>query len=353
MLTKIIDNARIEAIKALIQQANNIVITCHISPDGDAIGSTLGLYWYLKEIGKESHIIVPNMYPNFLEWIDGSNNILVYETQTEEAKQLIVDSDLIFCLDYNDLARVNRVQDAITESKAKRILIDHHLNPNIECEVQISHPEASATCELIYRIIDALGDTEQITKSCAEALYAGLMTDTGNFSYNSQNPDLYIIVSELLKKGINKDEIYNKVYNVYSEHRLRMIGYCLHKKMRIYPEQRTAVIALSKEECERFHYIKGDTEGLVNMPLQIKEIDVSVFLRQDDNKIKISFRSQGEVHVNKMAEEFKGGGHKNAAGGESYHSLPVTLRRVESVIKRRAEFDFNNKPQHNTTNQAN
>lgn len=343
MLTNLIDSAKIESARVLISQSNKIAITCHISPDGDAIGSSLALYWYLREKGKEVTVVVPNMFPDFLKWMEGSESILVYETQTDEAKKAIVESDLIFCLDYNALNRVNRVKDAITESEAKRILIDHHLDPQIECEVKISHPEAAATCELIYRFIDALGDMDGISKACAEALYTGLMTDTGNFSYNSQNPDLYIIVSELLKKGINKDVIYNNVFNVYSVSRLRLIGYCLYQKMRIYPEFKTAVIAMSKEECQRFNYEKGDTEGLVNMPLQIKEIDVSIFVREDDDKIKISFRSQGEVHVNKMAELFKGGGHKNAAGGESYCSLRRTLHQIENVVRRREEFDFNNK----------
>lgn len=343
MLTNLIDSAKIESARVLISQSNKISITCHISPDGDAIGSSLAFYWYLREKGKEVTVVVPNMFPDFLKWMEGSESILVYETQTDEAKKAIVESDLIFCLDYNALNRVNRVKDAITESEAKRILIDHHLDPQIECEVKISHPEAAATCELIYRFIDALGDMDGISKACAEALYTGLMTDTGNFSYNSQNPDLYIIVSELLKKGINKDAIYNNVFNVYSVSRLRLIGYCLYQKMRIYPEFKTAVIAMSKEECQRFNYEKGDTEGLVNMPLQIKEIDVSIFVREDDDKIKISFRSQGEVHVNKMAELFKGGGHKNAAGGESYCSLRRTLHQIENVVRRREEFDFNNK----------
>lgn len=343
MLTNLIDSAKIESARVLISQSNKISITCHISPDGDAIGSSLALYWYLREKGKEVTVVVPNMFPDFLKWMEGSESILVYETQTDEAKKAILESDLIFCLDYNALNRVNRVKDAITESEAKRILIDHHLDPQIECEVKISHPEAAATCELIYRFIDALGDMDGISKACAEALYTGLMTDTGNFSYNSQNPDLYIIVSELLKKGINKDAIYNNVFNVYSVSRLRLIGYCLYQKMRIFPEFKTAVIAMSKEECARFNYEKGDTEGLVNMPLQIKEIDVSIFVREDEDKIKISFRSQGEVHVNKMAELFKGGGHKNAAGGESYCSLRRTLHQIENVVRRREEFDFNNK----------
>lgn len=344
MLNPLIDSAKIESAKTLIDQSNKIAITCHISPDGDAIGSSLALYWYLRERGKEAVVVVPNMFPDFLKWLEGSDAILVYETQTEEAKQVITDADLIFCLDYNALNRISRVKDAVSESKAKRVLIDHHLDPDIECDVTISHPEAAATCELIYRFFDDLGAISQISKPCAEALYTGLMTDTGNFSYNSQNPDLYIIVSELLKKGINKDAIYNNVFNVYSVSRLRLIGYCLYQKMRIFPEFKTAVIAMSKEECARFNYEKGDTEGLVNMPLQIKEIDVSIFVREDEDKIKISFRSQGEVHVNKMAEHFKGGGHKNAAGGESYCSLRRTLHQIENVIRRREEFNFNNKP---------
>lgn len=338
-----IDPEKLQQVKALVAGTDKVAITAHMSPDGDAIGSSLALYWWLRNIGKHPVVVMPNMFPDFLGWLKGSEDILIYETQTEVAHRAIVEAELLFCLDYNGLNRISRVKDAVTESKAKRVLIDHHLDPDIECDVIISHPEASAASQLVYHVINGIDGLQHIDLNCAEALYTGLMTDTGNFSYNSQNPDLYIIVSELLKKGINKDVIYNNVFNVYSVSRLRLIGYCLYQKMRIYPEFKTAVIAMSKEECARFNYEKGDTEGLVNMPLQIKEIDVSIFVREDDDKIKISFRSQGEVHVNKMAELFKGGGHKNAAGGESYCSLRRTLHQIENVVRRREEFDFNNK----------
>lgn len=338
-----IDPEKLQQVKALVAGTDKVAITAHMSPDGDAIGSSLALYWWLRNIGKHPVVVMPNMFPDFLCWLKGSEDILIYETQTEAAHRAIVEAELLFCLDYNGLNRISRVKDAVTESKAKRVLIDHHLDPDIECDVIISHPEASAASQLVYHVINGIDGLQHIDLNCAEALYTGLMTDTGNFSYNSQNPDLYIIVSELLKKGINKDVIYNNVFNVYSVSRLRLIGYCLYQKMRIYPEFKTAVIAMSREECQRFNYEKGDTEGLVNMPLQIKEIDVSIFVREDDDKIKISFRSQGEVHVNKMAELFKGGGHKNAAGGESYCSLRRTLHQIENVVRRREEFDFNNK----------
>lgn len=333
MLTKIISEEYVSRSYKLIKAAERIVILTHLSPDGDAIGSSLGLYHFLKEIGKESVVVVPNRFPGFLNWMSGSSNIVVLEEKNKEVQSLITESDLLICVDFNDLKRIDGAKPFVEQSHAKKILIDHHLSPEAFADVTISHPEISSSSELVFRLICRMGFFQNISKACAEAIYVGMMTDTGNFSYASQNPEIYHIISELLSKGIDKDNIYRLVYNTYSENRMRLMGYCLVEKMKLYKEQRTAVISLSLEELARFGYQVGDAEGFVNIPLSIEGIDVSVFVREDVKKVKMSFRSQGTFPVNQMAATyFNGGGHLNAAGGESYLSLAETLEKLEQVI---------------------
>ena len=240
---------------------------------------------------------------------------------------------MLICVDFNDLKRIDGAKPFVEQSHAKKILIDHHLSPEAFADVTISHPEISSSSELVFRLICRMGFFQNITKACAESIYVGMMTDTGNFSYASQSPEIYHIISELLSKGIDKDNIYRLVYNTYSENRMRLMGFCLVEKMKLYKEQRTAVISLSLDELARFDYQVGDAEGFVNIPLSIEGIDISVFVREDVKKVKMSFRSQGTFPVNKMASTyFNGGGHLNAAGGESYLSLAETLDKLEKVI---------------------
>lgn len=342
MLSKIILEEKVGEVRHLIENAENIVIVSHISPDGDAVGSSLGMAHFLKKIGKNPTIVLPNKFPAFFNWLSGTEKIVIYENEKEKAETIFAASDLVFCLDFNLLDRINGVAQLVRKSTAKKVLVDHHIAPDTFCDVIISHPDLASTSELVFRLICRLGHAPEITKECAEAIYTGMMTDTGNFSYNSMQPEMYQIVAELLQKGINKDAIYNNVYNHYSANRMRMMGYCLNRKMRIYPKYKTAVIVLSREECERFDFQVGDTEGFVNLPLAIENVDISVFVREDERKIKLSFRSQGDFPVNKMAACFQGGGHRNAAGGESYIGMRSTLVKLERVIKRRAEFEENN-----------
>ena len=333
MLTKIILEDNVSRSYKLIEAAERIVILTHLSPDGDAVGSSLGLYHFLKEIGKEPVVIVPNRFPGFLNWMSGAADIVVLEEKHKEVQGLITEADLLICVDFNDLKRIDGAKPFVEQSHAKKILIDHHLLPEAFADVTISHPEISSSSELVFRLICRMGFFQNITKACAEAIYVGMMTDTGNFSYASQSPEIYHIISELLSKGIDKDNIYRLVYNTYSENRMRLMGFCLVEKMKLYKEQRTAVISLSLDELARFDYQVGDAEGFVNIPLSIEGIDVSVFVREDVKKVKMSFRSQGTFPVNKMASTyFNGGGHLNAAGGESYLSLAETLDKLEKVI---------------------
>ena len=331
MLSKIIKEDYIVQSRRFIDNADKILLTGHISPDGDSLGATLGLYHLLKQLGKEVTVMVPNRHPSFFAWMPGIDKVFVMEENKTEAVKVIKEADLIFCIDYNTLDRVNGMKPLIEQSKAKKIMIDHHLDPNIDCDVVISHPEVSSASELAFRFMCRMGFYQEVSLESAECIYTGMMTDTGGFTYNSNNPEIYIIIKALLEKGVDKDAIYNKVFHTYSEDRLRLMGYCLNK-MEIIPECNAAIIVLTQEELQRFNYKVGDTEGIVNMPLQIESVNKSVLVREDKTQIKLSFRSQGDVAVNTMAEKFGGGGHKNAAGGESTQSMEETLDKLRRVL---------------------
>lgn len=335
MLTKVIEQSKIDRFVRWFERADKIVIVSHVSPDGDAIGSSLGLWHFLDGQEKNVNVIVPNAFPDFLRWMPGSKEILRYDKYKEFADQLIAEADVICCLDFNALTRIEGMADAVAQSVGRKILIDHHLYPGDFCSIVISHPEISSTSELVFRLICRMGYFEDITREAAECIYTGMMTDTGGFTYNSNNREIYFIISELLSKGIDKDEIYRKVYNTYSESRLRLMGFILDSKMRVYPEFNAAMISLTKEEQARFDYVKGDSEGFVNIPLSIKNIRFSVFLREDTEKemIKISLRSVGTFPCSQVAAEyFGGGGHLNASGGEFYGKMEDAVRLFEQAL---------------------
>ena len=335
MLTKIIAQAKIDKVETYFDKAENIVIVSHVSPDGDAIGSSLGLYHFLTGMGKNVHVIVPNAFPDFLRWMSGAKDIIRYDKYAEFADKLIAEADVLCCLDFNVLSRIDAMAKPVGESPARKVMIDHHLNPGDFCRVTISHPEITSTCELVFRLICRLGCFDDITREGAECIYAGMMTDTGGFTYASNNREIYFIISELLSKGIDKDEIYRKTFNTYSEDRLRMMGYILYEKMQVLPQFRSSVIWLTQKEQDRFHCVKGDTEGFVNIPLQMKDIIFSAFFREDAEKkmIKVSLRSVGEFPCNKLAAEFfNGGGHKNASGGEFYGTMDECLETYKRAI---------------------
>lgn len=332
MFLKVIEEESIKEIHKLIASAENILLTGHISPDGDALGATLGLWHYLMMTGKKAIVMVPNRYPTFYEWMPGIDKVVIMEEAKQQGVKIIKESDLIFCVDYNSFDRVNGMKPLLEQSKAAMVLIDHHLNPDIKARVVVSHPEISSTSELIFRLICRMGGYQDMSLETAQCIYTGMMTDTGGFTYNSNDREIYTIIGYLLDKGIDKDDIYRKVFNTYSEDRLRLLGYCL-TKMEVLDDCNTAIIALTQEELKRFNHRIGDTEGMVNIPMQIKHINRSVFVREDKDKVKLSFRSQGDVPVNTLAEQFGGGGHKNAAGGESYTSLEETLKRLREVLR--------------------
>lgn len=335
MLSKVIAQANIDHAEKWFERADKIVIVTHVSPDGDAIGSSLGLFHFLESQEKTVNVIVPNAFPDFLRWMPGAKDIIRYDKYTEFADKLINEADVICCLDFNALSRIDVMADAVANSPARKMMIDHHLNPEEFCKIIISHPGISSTSELIFRLICRLGYFGDITKEGAECIYTGMMTDTGGFTYNSNDREIYYIISELLSKGIDKDDIYRKVYNTYSEGRLRLMGYVLYDKMQVFPQFNAALIWLTKEEQNKFQYVKGDTEGFVNIPLSIKNIIFSVFLREDTEKnmIKISLRSVGTFPCNKVAAEFfNGGGHLNASGGEFYGTMDEAIELYKQAL---------------------
>ena len=339
MISKIIAEDLITKVNNAIDNVDKIVIVAHIGPDGDAIGSSLALWHYLMTIDKEPVVIVPNPFPSFLSWMPGAECILDYENSKEKADELIADAELIFTLDFNTASRMGKMADTVINAPADKILVDHHLHPDTYAKIKVSYPEISSTSELIFRLICRMGDFSMINLACAECIYTGMMTDTGGFTYNSNNQEIYVIIAELIKLGVDKDAIYRKVFNTYSEDRLRLMGYCLFHKMKVYPEYKTALITLTLKELSQFNYVNGDSEGFVNIPLSIAGIDFSVFMREDTDKIKISFRSQGTFPSNKVAADlFHGGGHLNASGGESSTTLAVAVKKFEDALPDYKDF---------------
>ena len=329
MITPIIDEMAIERLRALINGANRMVITCHKSPDGDALGSSLALCHVLRRLGKDAVVVTPDMAPKALEFVPGVWDIVVMTKQEARARTLLQDAQLIFCLDYNALKRVDRLAEVIEPLKSPRVLIDHHLDPDGDFDICISHPEASSTCELVYRVFMQMGLLRFMDRKAASCLYVGLMTDTGGFAYSCDNPEFYEILASIMRRRIDRIGLYNKAMNTFSADSIRLQGYALSQKMQLFPEQGAALITLGKEELEQFNYQRGDTETLVNKPLAIPEVYWSVFLREDPDRIKVSCRSQGDFSVSDIcARYFNGGGHANAAGGE----FLGTLEEAEAVF---------------------
>ena len=357
-LTKMeLDKTSVAEAQRLIAGAKRIVILTHMAPDGDAMGSALALLHFVRDRFAvrpsqsdcktadavrpaggllDITVIVPNAFPAFFNWMPGASEILVHEKQVALCTQRIAEADLFLCTDFNDPKRIGPVGEKMLQNPAPKILWDHHLNPTDFANVLFSFPEACSSCEIVYRWLTSERVSE-LTKDIATCIYTGLMTDTGNFSFNSTNPELYDIIADLLRAGIQKDAIYDAVFNQYTSDRLRLIGYALYRKMRIYPESHLALIVLSADELDRYHYQPGDTEGLVNMPLQIADVYYSVYMREERPKpgtpkprIRISFRSQGDRPVNIWASEvFHGGGHMNASGGELFGSINQAVQLFE------------------------
>lgn len=333
MITNIISERKLDIISDFIARYGKIAITCHVSPDGDAVGSTLGLCHFLKGLGKQATVVIPDMPPRNLIFLPGMRDVVIYTQTAEKAEAVLKDAELIFALDFNALNRIDKLSVPFQEATAKKVLIDHHLGPENFCDVIVSHPKISSTSELIFRLIYQMGALDKMSLSSAEAIYTGMMTDTGNFTYNSNDPEIYYIVAELVKMGVNKDRIYTLVCNTQTANKLLLNSYAICHKMELFPEYGAAMVSLTRAEMERYKFQKGDCEGLVNVPLSIKGIRFSAFIREDRNYIKISLRSQGKFPVNTIAENhFNGGGHMNAAGGEFYGTIEEAIARFKEIL---------------------
>ncbi len=322
-----------EDIKKRISPNSRVLIVTHKNPDGDAMGASLGMYNFLKNMGCTVNVVTPNEYPRFLKWLPGNAQVTVFNSEKTKAKNLISKADTVFCLDFNSPGRAGEVNFSLTASKAFKILIDHHPDPEPFVDYTLSDVTVSSTAELVFRFIEWLDCRELIDHAVAESLFTGIMTDTGCFSYNSSQPETYRVLSELMKMGVDKDKVYDRVYDNFSEERMRLLGYCLDKKMVVLPRYSTAYISLTKKEKEKYNFAIGDSEGFVNYPLSIKDISFAALFMENDNGVKLSFRSKGDFSVNDFSRRhFDGGGHKNAAGGESELSMEDTVKKFCSLL---------------------
>ena len=331
---------KIKELKKLLSKEKKIIITTHTNPDGDAIGSSLGLYHFLKKTNHNVNVVTPNRHPEFLNWVPGCDDIIIYEENKELGKKLIDNCDLLFTLDFNNLNRSGLVGENINLKKHEIIMIDHHQSPSDYSNITFSYPKISSTCELIFKLITRLTDIDLIDKDISTCIYLGMMTDTGSFQYNSVNSETHSILSVLMDKGIDHSKVYNNIYNSNNLSKLRILGSALNNLNQI-KESKTTYMTLTKTQLVDKNYKKGDTEGLVNYGLSLKNIDfTAIFIEDIDevNNIKISFRSKNLFPCDKFAKKFfNGGGHKNAAGGKYLGSIDNAVTKFKSSLK---DFNF-------------
>lgn len=337
-----IQPSQLDALRALIEQPRQrIVLVSHTNPDGDAIGSSLTWAAMLRQLGHTVTCVVPNKYPYFLDWMHGIGEVIIFRTDEQgRAAAAIAEADQIHCLDFNTLSRLELLADTIAaNTTAKRVLIDHHLSPDKEFDLTLSFPESCSTCFVVYALIEALWGTEALTREMAELLYVGIMTDTGNFAYSFLTPELFRAVGVLVERGIRIPQIYNSVYNAYTEGRARLFGFVINRKMELIAGGKAAYMSLMEHEMRRYRFQQGDSEGFVNYPLTIKKVKMSAMFLAHHKFIRVSLRSRPEIDVNLFARKyFNGGGHKNAAGGKSFVSMEETIAHyIRSVEEFAAE----------------
>ena len=325
----------VEQVKALLNLPQQVVIVPHVNPDGDAVGSSLGLYHYLVQKGHQVNVVVPNDYPTFLKWIPGTENIIQFDAQTERAHEILEAADLVFTLDFNALHRSGSMQQVLENNKATKIMIDHHQQPEDYAHYTYSDVDMCSTSEMIYHFMEQMGDLELMNSDIGTALYTGIMTDTASFRFPKTTSTTHRVVAHFIEVGVNHSEIHNKVYDANRFERIKLVGVALNN-LKVIKHLNTAYITLSQQELDSFGHQKGDTEGLVNYGLSIKGIKfAAIFIEnKEDDIIKISLRSKGDFDVNQLAREhFHGGGHQNAAGGKSMLSLEKTVEKFENLVE--------------------
>jgi len=318
----------------LLAQPQKIVITTHHKPDGDAMGSSLGLYNYLIQQGHHVKVITPTDYPEFLFWLPGNGEVIIFTENEKESADLIAAADIIFCLDFNALNRINEMGELVAESNAVKVMIDHHLEPQDFDDYRYWDINACATAQLIYTFItEELKNKKLVNKDVATCLYTGIMTDSKSFSLPNTTSAVHRIIADLIDAGAVNWHIYDQVYNNSSENRLRFLGICLSEKLEVLHEFNTAIITATKEDLEKYEVITGDTEGIVNYALSITGIKLAAFIVERTDKVKLSLRSKGEFPANDICKKyFNGGGHRNAAGGASTGSLEQVVNQFKTIL---------------------
>ncbi|MFN5324082.1 MAG: DHH family phosphoesterase [Bacteroidota bacterium] len=329
----IFPHSDLEKLKHFLSQPRDLVVTTHHRPDGDAMGSSLALGLFLEKRGHRVSVVTPSDYPDFLKWIPGQHLVLNAEFDPEKAKDSILKADGLFCLDFNTPSRTEKLANFLVETKAVKIMVDHHLDPAPFCDITFSYNQSCATSELIYHVLLQLGGSEPFDRGISACIYTGIMTDTGSFRFASMSSDTHRIIAHLMECGVSNHEIHEEVYDNFSIDRTRFLGYCINEKLTVLPEYRAAYIAISNDELEKFNHSPGDTEGVVNFALGIKGIRLAAFFCERDGMVKISFRSKGDFSVKEMASlHFSGGGHANAAGGRSLEGLESAVQKFLEVL---------------------
>lgn len=329
-----VDIELINNFRQLIKNSSkSIVLIPHMNPDGDAMGSVLGLWRVLKNAGFKVTVVSPTKYPEFYHWMDGHDEVVIFSHHPKQSARALDESDLLICMDFNQLSRLGEMKSLVENYAGKKILIDHHPYPGNFTDLIISDITYSSTAELIFSVLQSTEFAQYIDRDAATSFFAGIMTDTGSFDFNVSNPNTFEVVAQLTRMGINQLDIHSKVYDNYSADRMRLLGFCLSNRMTIFPEYHTACIYITLEDQKAFNFKTGDNEGFVNMPLSIKGIVFSALFTEKEKYIKASFRSKGEFAVNEVSEKyFNGGGHRNAAGGELYASISETLAQFEKLL---------------------
>lgn len=322
------------ALKELVRIPRNTAILSHRNPDGDAIGSSLAMRHYLEQHGHTVHVLFPSEYPEEFEALPGASDILIWDLRTEESREVLKQKNLFIFLDFNSLSRIDKMGDFVRDLPGARIMIDHHLYPDPMADYMFSETASSSTCELVYRFITGLGDQQLINPTVAKCLYTGIVTDTGSFRH-ATNSNIFRITADLIDRGLDDTGVQDMIYNSQKEKHLRLLGHCLYNRMEYWPDYRTALIWLSKKDYEQFNIQRGDTEGIVNYLLSIKDVKLAVFIHNQPTVVKLSLRSKGDFDVQEICRtHFNGGGHKNAAGAYSHDSLRATIEKFKGLLPR-------------------
>jgi len=321
-------------LKEKLADRQKIIITTHYKPDGDAMGSSLALYHWLIQHGHQVKLIVPSDYPSFLFWMPGQDEVIIYTSHKDTADQFIKEADIIFCLDFNHLSRIHEMGQAVRESKANKVMIDHHLAPEGFDDVRHWDPKAAATAQLVYDfIVNHMNDRAGISADIATSLYTGIMTDTGSFRFSSTTAEVHLIVADLITLGAQNWKIHEHVFNSSTESRLKFLGFCLLNRLEVIPEYNTAIFAIEAKDLKQFNITTGDTEGLVNYALSVSGIRLAALIIDRSERVKLSLRSIGDIPCNEICTRyFDGGGHKNASGGHSQGTLQDVVQKFKSIL---------------------